>query len=171
VSPPVGGTLALNADGSFTYTHGTNPVAPVTVTFTYMANDGTLNSNVATVTITVNPAAVNVAPVADNDAYTATGTTPLNVTAAQGVLNGDTDANGNPLTAVLVSPPVGGTLALNANGSFTYTHGTNPVAPVTVTFTYMANDGTLNSNVATVTITVNPAAPACTAPNAPTNLR
>ncbi len=55
---PEHGTLSVGEDGSFSYTptlnyHGTDR-------FTYWANDGTANSNVATVTITVTP--VNDAP-------------------------------------------------------------------------------------------------------------
>ena len=63
---PANGTLTLNADGSFTYTPNANFNG--TDSFTYQANDGTADSNVATVTITVN--AVNDAPVASDDSYT-----------------------------------------------------------------------------------------------------
>ena len=63
---PTNGTLVLNSDGSFTYTP--NADFSGTDTFTYFANDGTANSNLAaTVTITVNP--VNDLPTADDDAY------------------------------------------------------------------------------------------------------
>ena len=55
--------LTLNADGSFTYTPNANFNGADS--FTYTANDGTADSNVATVTITVD--AVNDAPVAVND--------------------------------------------------------------------------------------------------------
>ena len=52
-----------------------------TDSFTYKANDGTADSNVATVTITVTP--VNDAPVAANDSYTTDEDTPLTVTRAR----------------------------------------------------------------------------------------
>ena len=45
--------------------------------------------------------------------------------AAPGVLANDTDPDGDPLTAVLVTGPSHGTLTLNANGSFTYTPAAN----------------------------------------------
>ena len=48
VTGPAHGTLTLNADGSFTYTPAANYNG--TDSFTYKANDGTLDSNVATVT-------------------------------------------------------------------------------------------------------------------------
>ena len=65
--------------------------------------------------------------------------TPLTV-AAPGVLGNDTDADGDPLTAVLVSGPAHGTLTLNADGSFTYTPDANYNGPDS--FTYKASDGT-----------------------------
>ena len=143
------GTLTLNADGSFDYT----PDADFdgSDSFTYHANDGTADSNVATVTITVNP--LNDAPVAVDDAYATDEDTPLNV-AAPGVLDNDSDVDGDPLTAVLDTNVTNGALTLNANGSFTYTPAPDFNGPDS--FTYHANDGTADSNIATVTLTVNP---------------
>ena len=63
---PAHGTLTLNADGSFTYTPDGQLQRPDS--FTYKANDGSLDTNVATVTITVT--AVNDAPVAADDSVT-----------------------------------------------------------------------------------------------------
>ncbi|MEW5928318.1 MAG: Ig-like domain-containing protein [Gemmatimonadota bacterium] len=158
VTGPASGTLALDADGSFTYT----PAAGFSgqATFTYKANDGALDSNVATVTITV--AAVNDAPTAVNDTYTTDEDVVLNV-AAPGVLGNDTDPESNALTAVLVTGPANGTLTLNADGSFTYTPAANFNG--SDSFTYKANDGTTDSNTATVTITVNPVVDAPVATN------
>ena len=97
VTGPAHGALVVNPDGSFTYT----PAADFngTDTFTYRASDGTLSSNLATVTLTVNP--VNDPPVADNDAYSVNEDGTLNVAAGDGVLDGDTDAEGSALTAAL----------------------------------------------------------------------
>ncbi|HVK07200.1 MAG TPA: Ig-like domain-containing protein, partial [Gemmataceae bacterium] len=69
-----------------------------------------------------------------------------------GVLANDTDADGNALSAVLVSGPAHGTLTLNADGGFTYTPHANYAGPDS--FTYKATDGALESNVATASITV-----------------
>ena len=143
------GTLTLNANGSFTYTSTVSYTGPDS--FTYRANDGTANSNTATVSITVN--AVNNAPVAANDSYSTNEDTALTV-AAPGVLANDTDADGDPLTAAVVTTVSHGTLTLNANGSFTYTPAANYHGADS--FTYRANDGTANSNTATVSITINP---------------
>ncbi len=78
-------------------------------------------------------------------------------TAPSGVLLNDSDPDGDPLTAVLVTGPAHGTLTLNADGSFTYTPSANFVG--VDSFTYRASDGTLTSNVATVSITVNDPTP------------
>jgi bacillopeptidase F len=141
------GSLTLNANGSFSYTPGAGYVGADS--FTYTAFDGKLNSNAATVTITVT--APNQPPVAVNDSYSATSGKTLSVAAA-GVLANDSDANNDPITAVLVTTVSHGALTLNANGSFTYV----PSAGYTGSdaFTYKASDGQLAGNTATVSITV-----------------
>ena len=147
---PANGSLLLNADGSFTYAPNTdfNGVD----SFSYRANDGTTNSNLATVTITVN--AVNDLPVAQPDGYSMAEDGALNVPAA-GVLANDNDLDADPLTALLVAGPVNGGLTLNADGSFSYTP--NADFSGIDSFTYRASDGTAVFNLATVSITVNPA--------------
>jgi len=91
-------------------------------------------------------------PVAADDAYCTAEDAPLDVPAVLGVLANDTDPNGDLLTAILDSGPSHGTLDLHADGSFAYT----PTIGFTEvdTFTYHANDGALDSNIATVRITV-----------------
>ena len=87
--------------------------------------------------------------VAANDSYVLSAPS-LSVT-APGVLANDMPANRTALTASLVSGPANGSLTFNANGSFTYTPG--PGFSGRDTFTYRAVQGTLVSNIATVTIT------------------
>ena len=110
---------------------------------------GTLAGLTDTALLHVTPR--NTAPVANDDSYTIDQDQTLNVP-APGVLGNDTDTDNDPLTAALNAGVSHGTLALNADGSFTYapTAGFSGVD----TFTYKANDGTVDSNVATVTITV-----------------
>ncbi len=148
---PVG--LSFNtANGAFTYTPASNFHG--TVSFQFKANDGTTDSNTATVTITVTP--VNDRPVALTDAYETNEDTTLNV-AASGVLGNDSDVEGTALQAVLQpgGDPLNGVLTLNADGSFSYVpdanfHGTD-------SFQYRASDGALVSTPPTVvTITVRP---------------
>jgi hypothetical protein len=74
---------------------------------------------------------------------------------APGVLGNDSDADGDALTAVLASGVASGSLALNGNGSFSYTP--NAGFSGTDSFTYRAFDGVLQSNSTSVPITVNPA--------------
>ena len=71
------------------------------------------------------------------------------------MLANDTDAQSNPLSAIQVAGPSHGALTLNSNGSFSYV----PTGGYTGadSFTYKANDGSLDSNVVTVSITVNSA--------------
>jgi hypothetical protein len=95
------------------------------------------------------------APLANDDDYTVQQDTVLTV-AAPGVLGNDTDADGDPLTGVLVTGVTHGTLTLADNGSFEYTPAAGHVG--TDSFTYQAYDGTDYSNTATVTITVQSAA-------------
>ena len=95
----------------------------------------------------------NTPPVADNDSYSTNTDTVLSVNAADGVLNGDTDADEDSLTATITNQPTNGSATLNSDGSFTYTP--NNGFSGNDSFTYIANDGTDDSNPATVNITVN----------------
>src|SRR5205823_4787533 len=116
---PAHGTLTGTAP-NLTYTPAANYNGPDS--FTFKANDGTVDSSAAIVSITVT--AVNDPPVAANDSYAATEDTVLTI-AAPGVLANDSDVDGDPLTALIVVGPGHGAVTLNANGSFTYTPAAN----------------------------------------------
>jgi hypothetical protein len=148
--------FTLNTDGTFSYQHDGSENA--SDSFTYQVDDGNGGVTQATVAISITPQ--NDAPVAVDDgsgdlAYTIDEDTSLSI-AAPGVLANDTDADGNPLTAGLVSQGTIGVVTIfNANGAFTYAPVANAFG--TDTFTYAANDGVLDSTApATVTITINP---------------
>ncbi|MGQ0618296.1 MAG: Ig-like domain-containing protein [Panacagrimonas sp.] len=147
VSEPARGSLDLRGNGGFTYTPDEGFSG--TVQFSYRASDGEAVSNTATVTISVN--SINDPPVAANDGFTTNEGTTLTV-AVPGVLANDADPEGLGLTATLLSGTASGTLDLSANGRFTY----RPEANFNGIdrFTYRVSDGALNSNTATVTITV-----------------
>jgi len=156
VSDVSDGTLTLNGDGSFVYI----PDAGFTGTDTFeyelvttpAANSTVQQSlwtDIATVTIEV---LENVAPVAVDDAYTTEENMVLNILKTDGVLANDIDFDWTILTAVKVTDPGNGTLVLNTDGSFTYTPNTG-FTGVDI-FTYKANDGEFDSNIATVRITV-----------------
>src|SRR5205814_1070845 len=136
--------------GSWTHVASINEVR--TYTLTNKANDGQADSGIATVSITIGGA--NDAPVAVDDSHTTAEDTSLNV-AAPGVLANDSDVDGDPLSAILVSNPTHGTLTLNSDGSFSYMPALNFNG--TDSFTYKASDGQAQSGVATVTVTVQPA--------------
>ncbi len=149
VTSPAHGILTLNTNGGFSYTPSNNYNGPDS--FTYKTSDGTTNSGIATVSITVTP--VNDAPGAVNDEYTTPEDTTLTIP-APGVLSNDSDVDGDMLTAILVTSPAHGTLALNTNGGFSYTPSNNYNGPDS--FTYRASDGITNSGIATGSITVTP---------------
>lgn len=146
VGRPTNGMATDNLDNTVTYTPDAGFVG--TDSFTYTIDDGFGASVTATVTVDV----TNQAPVAVDDVFATDQDTVLNV-AAPGVLDNDSDADGDPLTAVPGgTSTANGTVTLNADGSFSYM----PDAGFSGrdTFTYFANDGLVDSNQATVTINV-----------------
>ena len=144
-----GGSVTMLPNGSFNYTAATNFHGPDS--FSYIVSDGQGGTDSASVSINV--AAVNDAPNAVNNSYTTTQDSPLVVTAALGVLANDTDADGDTLSVMPFSAnsAQGGTVAMNANGSFSYT----PPAGFTGSdsFSYSASDG-ITSDDAVVMVTV-----------------
>ncbi|MCD6394893.1 MAG: tandem-95 repeat protein, partial [Planctomycetes bacterium] len=141
------GLLGLNPDGSFSYTPNANFNG--SDSFTYMANDGVVNSDTATVTITVN--SVNDAPVANDDSTTTSEDTEVIVD----VLANDTDADiGDTLSVQSATNGSNGTVVNNSD-SVTYTPNAN-FNGIDV-FTYTVSDGNGGTDTATVTVTVNPA--------------
>ncbi len=121
-----------------------------TYTYFVLANygDGTTSAPSNPVTVV----AVNDPFVAGNDNYATAEDTPLTVP-ANGVLANDNDPDdAPPYTVELVSGPASGSLVLLTNGGFSYTPAANTHG--TVTFTYRAKAGALESNVASVTIVV-----------------
>ena len=130
------------------------PVAGFTggpITFQWNGSDGTDYAvTPKDVNITIN--ATNTAPVAVADTYSTVKGGTLTVS-APGVLNNDSDPDGNAITAIKVGNPANGTVTLNANGSFTYVH--NNGTSTSDSFTYKVNDGAVDGNTVTVTITIN----------------
>ena len=146
---PANGSVTLDADGSFVYLP--DPDFAGEDLFTYIATDGSDNSEIATVTVTV--ILLNRAPVANDDSFQLEEDQVLEVSAL-GVLENDSDAEGQPLTAVLVSDVSHGSLILNEDGSFTY--APNLDYNGMDSFTYQVSDGDLSSNSAAVSIDVAP---------------
>ncbi|WP_136476571.1 Ig-like domain-containing protein [Pseudomonas sp. DG56-2] len=146
------GTVTLNGSTSVQYTPPPVVEAPMTVTFTYRAQDSKgLKSEITTVTINVAP---NRAPVVVNDTAATLGVAlPINV-----LLN-DSDPDGNvPLAVDSVTQPGPGQGTVSNGGTqVTYTPPANVTAAFTATFSYIARDsfGALSAP-ATVTVQVSP---------------
>jgi len=116
------------------------------VGFTISATDRAGEAISGSVSVTVNEAPPTAPTVADAS-FVTDEDVPLLITLSGRDINGDT------LTFIVVTPPANGTLS-GASPDFTYTPGSNFNG--SDSFTYRANDGTANSNTATVNITVNP---------------
>jgi hypothetical protein len=142
------GQLTLNGDGSFEYAPPLDFLG--TVSFTYRAIAGGVSSEPATVRIEVR--LPNRPPVALPDAYSTQVDQSLEVD-LPGVLENDTDANLDALSAILVANPIG-QLTLRANGSFRYEPPAGFIGDDG--FTYHASDGFFDSATTTVTIHVLP---------------
>jgi len=148
VSGPANGALSgFNTNtGALTYTPATNYNGADSLVF--RVADGTTNSAVATISITVTP--VNDAPIANHQSVSTPEDTALPIT-----LSG-AEVEGNPLTYILVSGPTNGVIGgFNTNtGALTYSPNTNYNG--SDSFIFSVKDGTTNSAVAAVSITVTP---------------
>jgi len=145
---PIHGT-AVVAGSAVEYTPGANYNGADSFNYTIRDIDGNV-SNTATVSVDVTP--VNDAPVAVADAFNTPVDTVLNV-AAPGVLQNDSDVDGDVITAVKMTDPTQGTVTLNADGSFVYTP--NAGASGSDSFTYVARDPSLaDSAPVQVSITI-----------------
>ncbi len=112
--------------------------------FTFVVNDGQVSSDPATVDIDVTP--VNDAPVADPQSVTTRQYMPVAIT-----LSGS-DVEGHLLVYIVITPPEHGTLSGTAqNLIYTPTPGYAGVD----SFSFVVNDGELDSLAATVSITIN----------------
>ena len=150
-SEPSSGTVSLSGNIA---TYKSNENFEGTDTFTYKVNDGELDSNSATVTINVTN--TNDAPTASDINTSTDEDSSVDIT-----LEGS-DVDQDDLTYSIVTQASNGTLSVNG-AVVTYTPNDNYNG--TDTFTYKVNDGTVDSNTATVTITVNPVNDTPTASN------
>ncbi|MCP4768146.1 MAG: tandem-95 repeat protein, partial [Gammaproteobacteria bacterium] len=141
-----GGSIAIAADGSYTYTPVANFNGVDSVDYT--VTDGSLTD---VGTLTINVTAVNDAPVAVDDAVTATEDTPFN--SVIDLDANDTDLDGDSLSVVAgtFATTQGGSITIAADGSYTYTPAANFNGGDSVDYT--VTDGSL-TDVGTLTITV-----------------
>ena len=145
----VGGTLTLNANGTFTFAATAD-----TGSFQYCGNGATSGPACATVTLSAAPAESAGGITLRPDAYESTLANSITIK-SPGVLANDTDASGYPLTVVTTgtnpfNPSDGLTVSVDASGSFTAAAS----APGPYTFSYNAKSsrGTVTTVPATVTL-------------------
>ena len=102
--------------------------------------------------VTVDVTNVNEAPVAVNDTLAAIQGTPILYAASQ-LLGNDTDIDGNTtLSIAKVTNGTGGSVVLNNDGTVTFTPATGFSGAAK--FSYLASDGSLDSNTGAVTVNV-----------------
>ena len=117
-----------------------------TDSFSFKANDGSADSNIATISLTIDatPATNNL--IAADETVNATQNTDVVIN-----LVATASSNVGSLTYSLVTQPLHGSIVLNTN-VVTYTPTTGFAG--SDSFTFKANNGTLDSNVATIDIEI-----------------
>ncbi|KKE80797.1 hypothetical protein N481_19260, partial [Pseudoalteromonas luteoviolacea S4047-1] len=136
------GTLVQQSDTAWLYTPTLNFNG--VDTFSFVANDGTDDSAAATVSLTVN--AVNDQPTVTGQAVSVDEETQVNITLSA------EDIDNDNLTYLLVGEPSNGSHSLNGN-VLSYTGNLDYFGADS--FTFKVNDGLVDSELATVNITVN----------------
>lgn len=152
VTTPTHGTVTLDASGMFTYTH--NGDESTRDFFTYRDYDGLFYSPPATVTVLITP--VFDLPVAVGDAIKVVqgGTATKLLSGMSSLLANDSNPEGQPLTATLVTTPTHGQVAIAANGTFTYTHDGSTTKQDFFSYRAATVGGRVSAP-ATVTVTIN----------------
>ncbi|MCT4555883.1 MAG: Ig-like domain-containing protein [Pelagimonas sp.] len=147
VGTPTNGTATLNPDGTVTYTPDPDFTGDDTIPYT--VDDGNGGTDTGEIIVTVTPDGdPNTAPDAVDDAST----TPMNTAVVIPVQVNDTDPEGDVLSTTTATDPANGSVAVNADGTITYTPDADFTG--TDTFDYTISDGNGGSDTATVTVTV-----------------
>lgn len=116
--------------------------------FTFIVNDGQADSNVATITIIVDP--INDAPQAIDDLAITSEDVPVIIQVTDN--DGDVDGNLDPSSVIALSQPSHGSLTIHGNGSFDYLPTRNFYG--NDSFAYQVCDTESVCDEATVNITI-----------------
>lgn len=151
---PSGWTATLGA-ASLTVAAGTSGRTSLTVASPLSAAVGIYTASASTASATATAtyvvgtaaSATNQPPLAVNDGAS----TPRNTSVRIPVLANDSDPEGQPLRVVSITPPAHGTVAINADGTVTYTPQNNYKG--SDSFGYTVSDGSLTAS-ATVAVQV-----------------
>ncbi|HPC80264.1 MAG TPA: Ig-like domain-containing protein, partial [Methanofastidiosum sp.] len=136
------------------YTANHDGIVNFSGTATGKRNNGVVHNTTATLNnVSITYVAANTAPVAQD------GTLTVQKGASSSGTLVATDADNDTLTYSIVAGPSNGSVNITntTTGAYTYTH--NGTATSSDSFTFKANDGTSDSNIATITVTVNNTAP------------
>jgi len=145
VTAPTLGTAVISGN-AILYTPPAGVVG--TDNFSYTINDGRGGTATANVTVTITPPP-NRPPVAVDDATTTAFATPVTIDA----IANDSDPDGDALTIVSVSAPIGGTATINNNR---IDYAPSRAFTGLDTFTYTISDGHAHTATATITVDVLP---------------
>jgi hypothetical protein len=150
---PKSGRVVINGDGTVTFTPLTGFEGTDTFRYTVRDDDGA-TSNVGSVT--VNVTSDNEPPVAEDDSAQ----TDVESAVTINVLENDSDPDGQlvPQSVTIVQDPANGTATVDEEGNIVYTPNAGFQGSDTLQYT-VRDDDNVESNMAVVTINVNPLAP------------
>ena len=161
-----GGTIVDNTDDTYSYT----PAAGFTGqdTFNYTITDIDGDASTATVTIDVNPA--NEQPVAVVDSVRTSEDVALTLNVTDLLSNDDLGDTPTTITTIETASVNGGTIADNADGTYTYTPAAGFIGTDTFSYTITDTDGDTSTATVTIDITAANSQPLAAADSATTDV-
>jgi hypothetical protein len=141
------GTVSLGRNGNITFTPETNLSGDATFTYRVCDNGSPSECSLETATVNMKISPVNDSPVADDQSVTTDEDTAKEVTLSA------SDVEGDALSYTIVRAPQHGSVS-GTGVNLTYTPEADYNGPDS--FTFEANDGTADSDRATVSMTISP---------------
>jgi hypothetical protein len=152
---PVGGTIILNSNGTYTYTPTATYVGNDTVAYRICDNGIPSLCDTAFIILEVRPVNVNgnQKPIANDDNTSTTANTPIIVAVKSNDFDPQGGILGNP---TLIGMPTGGTAVVNPNGTVTFTPAPGFIGMATVQYQICDNGMPVLCDTAQVTVMVIP---------------